>query len=96
MAVNQLTTPGKIVGAIERHGVMRMNMPAPGKAALAQQENELVDTLARQGVAEPRALIDRVQSEIAKRGDADGLYEDTDRARALVLLKRESGGGMER
>ncbi len=91
MAVQQLTTPGKIVDAIERQGVMTLPI-----SQLQGDEPSVTATLRQQGIENPKKLIDRVQQAVASRGDADGLYEDTDRKRALELLKRESKPTWER
>lgn len=96
MGLRQLTTPSKIVDAIERHGTLGWSVEPMSKAALASEEAELSAQMRAQGISDPKRLIDAAQGEIAKRGDANGLYEDGDRQHALRLLREEANAGKNR
>ncbi len=96
MSIHDLNTQGRIVSAIERHGVLGMAVEPLSQSTLYNEQRALAEKLAKHGVDNPHGLIDRVTKEIAERGDADGLYENTDRVRALKLLERESNGKRER
>lgn len=96
MSLSHLTTPSKIVDAIERQGTLGWSVEPMSKAALAADEAELSAAMRAQGVSDPKWLIDATQEEIAKRGDAGGLYVDGDRQHALRLLREESKAGKNR
>lgn len=92
MAINQLT-PANLGEAIQQSGMLGRSVEAPSPQLLANEHREVMRLLASKGVENPSELIDATTQEIAKRGDADGLYEKTDLARAYAFLRDQANQG---
>ena len=92
MAINQLTS-ANLGEAIQQSGVLGRSVEAPSTQLLANERRKVMRLLAERGVEDPAKLIDDTTQEIAKRGDANGLYEQTDIVLAYAFLRDQANQG---